>query len=212
MDDIQKVDNNYGQVAQVVYGDQNFTKKTVYYINISQKRNNFLTMFCNVRSLWHIEIDYHFRLLYHYHKNSDYILNFIVAITDFDMIYFNDIFYKKLDLYNISKEIAIKRFRQLHKDLFITEDVDIFLRSQFDNSFNNFFIELPEETLEKENILLYGIYAIVYFHILNNNKDDKYLHDICYFTLKTIRESNYKILDQTNIIQIALDRQKILLN
>jgi len=207
MGNFQELENNYGQNAQVVYGNQNFIQTQIIY-NSEETRKNILTQFCNIHAMWHIEVDYHFRLLHHYQNNIDDLHTFISAITDFDIIYFSNIFPKKLKLFNISQKTAIKRFRQVHKNLYISENDDIFIRKQFQDNFQSFFTQLPENNIEKEDILIYGIFAVIYFYFLDNHLNDDYIQDICYSTLRKVRDSDYILIEQQNIIDIAIKESK----
>jgi hypothetical protein len=89
---------------------------------------------------------------------------------------------------------------------FSKED-DVFLRIQFENNFEAYFSDLPEDDTEKDYILIYGIHAIVYFHILQNQKNDLFIQDICHGVLRDIKKSNYTLLDKDSIIEMALKIQ-----
>jgi len=204
MNDLQKIDTiSGGQVAQNVEGDM--VQHNYNIIQSNRTREQILTSFCNIQAMWNIEIDYHFRLLYHYSTNSDYIHNFIVAITDFDIIYFSDIFQKKLKYFKLTKEEAIKRFRQLHKNLILEEHIDSFIRRQFETGFNDFFTNLPRDDWKRDDILSYGVHATIYFHFLRHKTetDIDNLLSVCSNVFSEIKNKN--VYDKNLIIKLAIN-------
>jgi len=201
MDDIQKIETNQGEIAQNVYGDQ---IAYIYNFNDSLEnvRDDYLKNFATIIAMWNIEVDYHYRLLFFYSSNINSFFSFTDAIYQF-----NDIFPEKIKEYQIDQKTAKKRIREMHKKVKFTDKHKEFLQMQTHDNFKAFFVDLPQDNWKKEDVIIYGICAIVYYYILSNKKSDKFILDICYHSLSVLRASDYKNLDYQFILDTAMKEQ-----
>lgn len=214
--DIQKIEDNHGQIAQNVmgnnalnnYGEQVFNQTNNYISfkkQINDVRDDYLKNFGTILGMWGIEIDYHFRLLFYYNNNQNKLYSFVEALYEFNDLYFNTLFKSKLKEYFMNEKTAKHRIKYMHRKLNFTKENDIFIKLQYVNNFEAFFVNLPEKEMDTDDIVMYGTYITIYNYILDNNMSDKYILDICSHTFFKLKKDNYNKIDE--IIDIAIKEQ-----